>query len=188
MFQKFLDNIISKTILRFIPRSVLPNQVTMVRFILIPPMAYLFFAGQLEWSFVIFIIAALTDAVDGAMARTRDQITEWGELYDPLADKILIGTVVALMVVKYMGLKIAVLIIGIEVFLIIEAWYWKLTTKKRIKALAVGKIKMAMQVLAVILLFIYVFSGLPVFLSIAIWLFYTAIAFAFASLVVYRSI
>jgi CDP-diacylglycerol--glycerol-3-phosphate 3-phosphatidyltransferase len=186
--QKFFDNIIAKTFLRFIPKSVLPNQVTVLRFILIPLVAYFFLIGEQGWSFAIFIIAALTDAVDGAMARTRDQITEWGEFYDPLADKILIGTVVVLVVAKYIGPVIAIFIIGIEAFLIIEALYLKLTFKKRIKALTVGKVKMAMQVIAVIFLFIYIFTGWPLFFYLALWLFYAAIIFAIASLFVYRSI
>ena len=188
MVQKFIDNIISETILRFIPRSVLPNHVTVCRFILIPLVAYFFLIGEQGWSFAIFIIAALTDATDGAMARTRNQITEWGEFFDPLADKILIGTVVGVVVTKYIGIAIPLFIIGIEIFLIIEALYWKMTVKKRIKAQAVGKIKMAIQVFAVISLFFYIFFGLSIFFSAAIWLFYISIAFAVASLFIYRSI
>ncbi|MDD4900839.1 MAG: CDP-alcohol phosphatidyltransferase family protein [Patescibacteria group bacterium] len=188
MTQKFFDNLLAQSILRLIPRLVLPNHVTMLRFILIPPIAYLLLIDQMLWSFVLFVVAALTDAIDGAMARTRNQITEWGEFFDPLADKFLVGVVVMVLVTKYISVFVAGLIVGIELLLIIVALHLKLTTQKRIKAQAMGKVKMATQVLALILLFVYILSSLPLFLISATWCFYLAIAFAVVSVFIYRSI
>jgi CDP-diacylglycerol--glycerol-3-phosphate 3-phosphatidyltransferase len=71
----------------------LPNKITMVRIILIP-----FFVAAMLVDFplhqpialVIFIVAAVSDAVDGHLARSRNLITDFGKFMDPLADKLLV--------------------------------------------------------------------------------------------------
>jgi CDP-diacylglycerol--glycerol-3-phosphate 3-phosphatidyltransferase len=71
---------------------LLPNQLTILRMILTPVFLVLFISGEplfIQISFVVFIIAALTDWYDGWLARKFNYITEWGKFFDPLADKIL---------------------------------------------------------------------------------------------------
>jgi phosphatidylglycerophosphate synthase len=85
---------LAKTVLRLIPRSVQPNHLTIARFWLIPFVAYFLFFGNYRIGLFVFILTALTDGIDGALARTRGQITEWGRLYDPVADKLLVATAV----------------------------------------------------------------------------------------------
>lgn len=71
---------------------VLPNQLTILRIILTPVFLYLFLSGDallMRISFVVFIIAAVTDWYDGWLARKFNYITNWGKFMDPLADKIL---------------------------------------------------------------------------------------------------
>jgi CDP-diacylglycerol--glycerol-3-phosphate 3-phosphatidyltransferase len=71
---------------------VLPNQLTVLRIILTPVFLFLFLTGQpalIQISYVVFLIAAITDWYDGWLARKFNYITDWGKFMDPLADKIL---------------------------------------------------------------------------------------------------
>lgn len=71
---------------------VLPNQLTTLRIILTPVFLYLFLTGDpvlIRISFLVFIVAAITDWYDGWLARKFNYITNWGKFMDPLADKIL---------------------------------------------------------------------------------------------------
>lgn len=68
----------------------IPNTLTLMRFCLIPVFVYFFFSG-VENSFVIsagiFLLAGITDVLDGYIARHYNMVTKWGKLLDPLADK-----------------------------------------------------------------------------------------------------
>ena len=71
----------------------LPNKLTIFRIILVPIMVIItFFNIDIKWILVdvIFIIAAITDKLDGYIARSRNQITTFGKFLDPIADKILV--------------------------------------------------------------------------------------------------
>ena len=67
------------------------NKVTMVRLFLIPVfvLAYYYYGTAYNIAAIIFIIASLTDAVDGHLARSRNLITNFGKFVDPLVDKVL---------------------------------------------------------------------------------------------------
>ena len=70
----------------------LPNILTMLRLVLIPVFAGLFLAGYEKWALAVFIIANITDYLDGYLARKNNQITAFGKLIDPLADKLMVCT------------------------------------------------------------------------------------------------
>src|SRR3989304_2017811 len=95
------DKILATTFLRLFPRKVMPNQITVFRFFTIPFIALLFLLEEYSIGMVLFAVSAFTDALDGAMARTRREVTEWGSTYDPLADKLLIGITAFLVLPKY---------------------------------------------------------------------------------------
>ena len=70
----------------------LPNQLTMLRILLIPVfmvVLYLGFAGSTYVALLIFIVASLTDLLDGKIARKYNLVTDFGKFADPLADKML---------------------------------------------------------------------------------------------------
>lgn len=81
-----------------IPTFITPNHITIFRILFIPFGAYTLYlshghdAGWLIISWFIFFILGLSDVVDGNLARSRKQITEFGMFLDPVADKVLIGT------------------------------------------------------------------------------------------------
>jgi len=67
-----------------------PNALTTGRLILGPVVLALILTGRVRASFVVFVIAMITDLCDGYLARRDDQVTRVGELLDPLADKVLV--------------------------------------------------------------------------------------------------
>ncbi len=77
-----------------------PNLVTVLRALLVPLILVLVLLDDRRsrwWAFAIFAFAAVTDTVDGWVARRWDGVTRWGQVADPIADKLLvIGTLAAL--------------------------------------------------------------------------------------------
>ena len=70
----------------------LPNALTILRLLLVPVYVVLFSLGQKNAALIVFLSACLTDLLDGQIARRCNQITDFGKLMDPLADKIMVLT------------------------------------------------------------------------------------------------
>lgn len=68
----------------------LPNKLTIFRVILVIPFVALMLNGYDLWAVAVFIIASLTDSLDGKIARKYNLITDFGKFMDPLADKLLV--------------------------------------------------------------------------------------------------
>jgi len=184
-----IDKALAMTILRLIPKSITPNQVTLFRFITTPFVVWLLLADYYVVGGVLFIISAFSDAVDGALARTRDQITDWGKMYDPLADKFLISITAIILIPTFIGIHLAVLIIGIELLFIVGAYHKrKKYPSIQVQANTLGKIKMFLQSLGLAILILYIVFSAPLFLLFATNILYTAVIFALVNLIVYRSI
>lgn len=71
-----------------------PNQISMIRIFLVPVLVFFYLADFIAWNkfiaVIIFIIAALTDFIDGKLARKTGQVTDLGKFLDSIADKILV--------------------------------------------------------------------------------------------------
>ena len=76
----------------------LPNKLTLARIIAVPVFVVLYMRGLFIPAFIIFILASLTDMLDGKIARKYNLITNFGKIMDPLADKILVYSAFCLMV------------------------------------------------------------------------------------------
>jgi len=79
----------------------LPNIITMVRIGIIPVLFFLLTSPDLKWSLAIafmFFAAALTDFLDGYIARKYEIITKMGQFLDPIADKLIVNTAMILMI------------------------------------------------------------------------------------------
>jgi len=81
------------------------NQMTLLRMLLIPAFVILVVYGQLGWALVVFVVAGVTDALDGLIARAAGQKTSLGEWLDPMADKLLLVT--TFVVLTLPGLSLA---------------------------------------------------------------------------------
>ena len=97
----------------------LPNFITLVRILLIPVFVMLFFTPTPDRSLsaaVIFVVAAITDLLDGYIARRNGQVTKLGKLLDPIADKLLVLSALILLVnIDRVSALIAIFVIAREV-------------------------------------------------------------------------
>ena len=184
----FTDKILAKTLLPLIPRSVTPNSVTWFRFASIPFVAYLLFTEKYIPGLSLFFFSAFSDAVDGSLARTRNQITEWGQTHDPFADKLLIGVASVILVTRFLNVFLTATIIGLELFLLFGALYRKRTQGIPIEAEISGKVKMVLQSFGLGFILLITIIQKPAYLTISLYLLYLAVIFAIISLVVYKSI
>ena len=84
--------------MRKVDRPNLPNSLTIFRILALPFCAYALFKNNGtddNWriiAFTLFFIVGLSDVLDGKLARDRNQITEFGKLLDPIADKAMLAT------------------------------------------------------------------------------------------------
>jgi CDP-diacylglycerol--glycerol-3-phosphate 3-phosphatidyltransferase len=137
----------------FIPQWVKPNHITVARIFLTPAVIYFLFIENYAVGVPFFLFVALTDALDGSMARVRRQITEWGIMYDPLADKLLIGSVLFVIVLHHINFLLGIALLVVEVGMIIGGWVRKRRGKIE-QANVWGKIKMVAEVCGISLLLI----------------------------------
>jgi len=79
----------------------IPNFITLLRFLLVPGVVFALLADEVAWAFAGFVFAAISDGVDGFIARQFNQRSELGAYLDPMADKLLLVSV--FVVLGYMG-------------------------------------------------------------------------------------
>ena len=134
----------------------LPNALTMLRLLLVVP-----FAVALMWqegtnatarviATVIFVLASITDFVDGYLARKRNLVTTFGKIADPIADKLLTGVaLVGLSALGQLAWWVTLVILGREV-LVTVLRFWVIN-KGVIAASRGGKLKTVVQIVAIVL-------------------------------------
>lgn len=176
--QQTLDKVIDRIFLRFIPRSVRPNYITIIRLLLVPVVYWLLISGQIGWGLVVFILAATTDALDGAMARTRNQITDLGKMLDPVADKLLIVSVLLYIGFKYLIVMIFVVFIILEVIAVTLGYFLAFATGKPIGSNVFGKIKLIIQAISIALFMFGLLISNQLLMKIGIYMLFIALFFA----------
>lgn len=143
----------------------LPNKLTIFRIILVPIMVIIPFLGiqgeilgiPTKWIIIdlIFIIASITDKLDGYLARKNNQVTTFGKFLDPLADKILVlATMIMLVEMSKLPAWIPIIVLARE-FMV--SGYRLIAVEKGgivIAASKWGKLKTVTQMIAIILAFI----------------------------------
>jgi len=135
----------------------LPNQLTVLRVLLIPLFLFFLFITDGIFKFlplIVFICAAVTDAIDGHIARRDNLITDFGKFMDPLADKLLTAAAfIAFVEIGYLSSWIVILIISRE-FLI--SGFRTLAASKGVTIAANpwGKIKTIFQMVLIIVILI----------------------------------
>ena len=143
----------------------LPNKLTVIRILLVPVMVIIPFLGikgeifEIGIDFwimnLIFIIASITDKLDGYIARSRDLVTNFGKFLDPIADKILVLAAMLILVEKQM-LPAWIPIIVLTREFVVSA-YRLIAVEQGGKVIAAsvwGKLKTVTQMIAIILAFI----------------------------------
>ena len=103
-----------------IPDSI-PNIITLCRILLVPIIIWAIASSQMEIAFVVFVIAGVSDAVDGFLAKRFNMTSELGALLDPLADKaLLVSIYIALGIFGAMPHWIVILVVSRD-FMIVAA-------------------------------------------------------------------
>ena len=178
------DKLMAVTVLKLFPKWIKPNHITIIRLLTIPIVVLLVYFEQYQIGLWAFLASAFTDVIDGSMARTRDQVTEWGKVYDPVADKILISCMVFVIVLRYIDPWTAYLIVFLEFIIVAVGWY-RLRKGHKVQSNWWGKTKMMLQVLGVTILLLSVVFDWAALLPLASGTLYLAIAFAVVSLLTY---
>jgi len=114
----------------------------------VPVVVWAIASGQLRLAFLLFMAAAISDAVDGFLAKRFGMKTELGAYLDPLADKVLIVSIyVTLGITGVIPLWIVILVVSRD-FMIVGAIIlsWVVDRPVRIKPLAVGKLNTGVQI------------------------------------------
>ncbi|OEF99802.1 CDP-diacylglycerol--glycerol-3-phosphate 3-phosphatidyltransferase [Vulcanibacillus modesticaldus] len=132
----------------------LPNILTISRFFLIPIFLFVFFFLEYEIvAFVVFLLAGLTDIVDGYIARKYDLVTEMGKLLDPLADKLMMLTaIISLLIVGKIPWFVAGLVFFREIGMIFSAIFFHVKGKKTVPANKLGKSTTVLFYIAILMI------------------------------------
>jgi CDP-diacylglycerol--glycerol-3-phosphate 3-phosphatidyltransferase len=137
----------------------IPNILTLFRIALIPCIIVIFYLPY-GWSLPVaagaFALAALTDWLDGYLARRLDQSTAFGAFLDPVADKLMVAVALIMLVESYSVFYLtipAAVIVGREIVIsALREWMAELGKRASVAVSMVGKIKTAMQMLSIIVL------------------------------------
>src|SRR6201988_1551677 len=138
-----------------VPLNV-PNALTVVRILLVPVLVVALLdktTGGDVLAAIVFAIASLTDAIDGYLARSRNWVTTFGKLMDPIADKLLIiAALVALVSLNRLDAWVAMVIIAREFAVTVLRVAAGAGQGVVIPASPMGKLKTAVQVVMVMVL------------------------------------
>lgn len=160
-------------------KTTLANVITIGRIILVPIFLAILLTEMENkeiLAFIIFLIASVTDAVDGYFARKYDQITELGKFLDPLADKLLIAAaLLALVYLHFVAVWVATVIIFREIFITGFRFYF-LVTDSAFSASWIAKKKTLFQIISISVLILHPKLPRPeLFLEIGTYLLYFAV-------------
>ena len=129
-------------------KNHIPNYISVFRIFLVPLYALLFFGvlsvglDPMMAAGIVFILAGLSDALDGYLARKYNWITDMGKLLDPLADKLMEITVAVCLAVKMDGpfIILAAILITKEIIMIVGAYLIMSKSKVYVSAVWCGKL------------------------------------------------
>ncbi len=170
----------------------LPNALTILRIALIPVMI-LFFYLPVSWgrlgATVVFILAGLTDFLDGYFARKHKTFSRFGAFLDPVADKLTVSTALIMLLQSHPTILMMIatqVIIGREITVsALREWMAELGERAAVGVAMIGKIKTAFQMTAIgFLLYRDDLLGLPIY-SVGLTLLYVAAALTLWSMFVY---
>jgi CDP-diacylglycerol--glycerol-3-phosphate 3-phosphatidyltransferase len=170
----------------------LPNMLSLLRILLIPILIacyYLPFSWGRLLASAIFILAALTDLLDGYLARRLKQITPLGAFLDPVADKLIVTSAIVLIIsqgkLPYLTLA-SVVIIGREIAVsALREWMAELGKRTSVAVSVLGKVKTVAQMVSLVIL-LYCHEGVASFVLLTGYaLYYVAAALTVWSMVIY---
>jgi cardiolipin synthase len=168
------------------PVFTLANQLTLLRMLLIPAFVLLVVYGELGWALAVFLVAGLTDALDGLIARMPGQRSELGAWLDPAADKLLLVSTFVVLTLPNIGLVnripiwLTVLVISRDVGIVLTVAIVNLASGPRtFRPSQLGKFATAWFILTCVVVMFYNWRGVTsVVVDAFIW---SALAITLAS-------
>ena len=156
-----------------------PNLVTWIRILLIPLFVGIFYVsvpGQNLLATIIFTVAAVTDWLDGWLARKLNQASAFGAFLDPVADKLMVAAaLITLVQLARVDAVIALIIIGREIAVsALREWMAKIGEARSVAVSFLGKIKTVSQMIAIPLLLYHDRVGAFSTQRVGTWLIYIA--------------
>ena len=150
-------------------KLTIASKITIARICLIPLFVACYYIFHEGWQVIIptlvFVLAAVTDWVDGYLARSRNEVTNFGKFMDPIADKLLVAAAFVLLVYDGRMNAVSCIIIMSREFIISGFRLIAVERKLVIAAGWLGKIKTVTQIIAIILLmlnnFPFSYIGIP---------------------------
>lgn len=166
-FQTYSDTFLERTLLPFVPRRVTPNQISALRILALPFIYYFLISENYAAGSGFFIAAAITDTLDGALARRRHMITETGKVLDAVADRGLIALVAIYFIPHLFGWSLLLMMIVLEIANGTMAYVSRRRIGHNPGANWAGKLKMFVQCVAFSLIFLGVGMSISSALSYA---------------------
>lgn len=165
-------------------KRLIPNYLTIIRLILVPIIFALILYEHYTMAIIVYIIANLTDVLDGYIARKFNLISDFGKLMDPLADKITqVGTILALILKRIIPFWILIIISLKEITMIVVASV--LFKKKIVTVHSKWYGKAATVLLFIAIVFTLLSEKITVLSSVTIYLYYLSIAMTLFAGVMY---
>lgn len=171
----------------------LPNILTLSRIATVPVLVILFYLPYWWAPYLvgaIFLAAAFTDWLDGYLARVWKQTTKFGTFLDPVADKLVVVTLLVLLIPRYHMVALpAVVIIGREIAVsALREWMAEMGKRASIAVSMVGKIKTVLQMIAILIIVIFGTYQHKELLNAGIILLYVAALLTLWSMLMYLKV
>ncbi|HLQ89660.1 MAG TPA: CDP-alcohol phosphatidyltransferase family protein [Xanthobacteraceae bacterium] len=131
----------------------IPNLITLARILMVPVIVWAIASNQMQIAFSLFLIAGLSDLVDGFLAKRFGMATELGAYLDPLADKAMIVSIyVALGIVDVIPRWLVILVVSRDIMIVAAVILsWLVDKPLKLKPLMVSKLNTVAQVLLALL-------------------------------------
>jgi CDP-diacylglycerol--glycerol-3-phosphate 3-phosphatidyltransferase len=131
------------------------NKLTLLRIAFIPVFIAFFYINikyQYHYAALVFILASITDGIDGSLARKHDIVTDFGRLIDPIADKLLVCSALIMLMTRPELFKVSAIVVIILIgreFIVSGFRLLAASKGKVVAADQLGKIKMVVQIVAI---------------------------------------
>jgi len=170
----------------------LPNKLTILRLAVVPLIVAVYYMSLSPWPCVaIFVLASITDWLDGYTARQSNQVTDFGAFLDPVADKLLVVTILVLLMSTHHNTVLTIsgiIIISREILVsALREWIAKSSIVHSIAVSSTAKLKTGFQMLALTCLLIGS-KGMPIAFDAGLFFLLISLALSLLSLINYIKI
>ena len=126
----------------------IPNLITLARILAVPVILWAITSGEIQIAFVLFLVAGLSDLVDGFLAKRFGMATELGAYLDPLADKAMIVSIyVALGIIEAIPRWLVILVVSRDIMIVgAVILSWLVDKPVKLKPLTVSKLNTVVQI------------------------------------------